>query len=72
MILLEGRSDVRTISFSYDGDFIAVAGKDFFIDVVSLSLFFPSITKLATHNILFGGCGSRRYQQANRSGKSIT
>jgi WD40 repeat protein len=28
------RSDVRTISFSYDGDFIAVAGKDFFIDVV--------------------------------------
>jgi len=30
-------SDVRTISFSYDGDFIAVAGKDFFIDVSAVS-----------------------------------
>ncbi|KAG0143718.1 hypothetical protein CROQUDRAFT_134822 [Cronartium quercuum f. sp. fusiforme G11] len=30
-------SDVRTISFSYDGDFIAVAGKDLFIDISSVS-----------------------------------
>ncbi|CAH7674379.1 WD40-repeat-containing domain protein [Phakopsora pachyrhizi] len=30
-------SDVRTISFSYDGDFVAIAGKDFFIDISSVS-----------------------------------